>query len=89
MVVGSELPDGDTPPSQAGIILASSTLTADQTDKSGAVWINTLPHDLNLKTTYLIDPVGNIIMSYPADSDPTGIRKDLKRILTWSKADAA
>lgn len=30
---------------------------------------------------YIIDPLGNLMMSYPAGSDPTGIRKDLSRLL--------
>ena len=36
---------------------------------------------------YLIDPLGNIMMHYAADSDPNDIHKDLKRLLTWSKLD--
>lgn len=34
---------------------------------------------------YILDPRGNIIMRYPSDTDPTGIRKDLHRLLTWTK----
>jgi cytochrome oxidase Cu insertion factor (SCO1/SenC/PrrC family) len=37
--------------------------------------------------TYLIDPLGNIMMAYTADTDPNDIRLDLKRLLTWSKLD--
>jgi cytochrome oxidase Cu insertion factor (SCO1/SenC/PrrC family) len=37
--------------------------------------------------TYLIDPLGNIMMHYAADADPNHIRQDLKRLLTWSKLD--
>jgi hypothetical protein len=36
---------------------------------------------------YLIDPLGNIMMYYAADADPNHIRRDLKRLLTWSKLD--
>lgn len=94
MVVGTRLGEVELPPLQDGIVLAA---TSDQTDEPmkpaqqarNQAWTQQLPHAANLNTTYLIDPVGNIIMSYPADSDPTGIRKDLKRILTWSKADTA
>ena len=35
--------------------------------------------------TYIIDPEGFIILQYPASMDPTGIRKDLDRLLTWSQ----
>ena len=37
--------------------------------------------------TYLIDPLGNIMMSYAAGYDPNDLKKDLKRLLTWSKLD--
>jgi len=34
---------------------------------------------------YIIDPLGNLMMSYPADADPTGMRKDLARLLKASQ----
>ena len=34
---------------------------------------------------YLVDPLGNLMMSYPAGADPTGIRKDLARLLRVSQ----
>lgn len=37
--------------------------------------------------TFLVDPLGNIMMAYAAGSDPNGLKKDLKRLLTWSKVD--
>lgn len=37
--------------------------------------------------TYLIDPIGNIMMHYPSGADPNDLKKDLKRLLTWSKLD--
>jgi hypothetical protein len=37
--------------------------------------------------TFLVDPLGNIMMAYEAGSDPNGLKKDLKRLLTWSKLD--
>ncbi len=39
------------------------------------------------RTTYLVDPLGNLMMVYNAESDPTGLNKDLKLLLTWSKLD--
>jgi len=38
-----------------------------------------------LHRIYLIDPLGNFFMSYPADVDPGGISKDLKRLLRYSQ----
>ena len=37
--------------------------------------------------TFLVDPLGNIMMAYEAGSDPNGLKKDLKRLLSWSKLD--
>jgi cytochrome oxidase Cu insertion factor (SCO1/SenC/PrrC family) len=34
---------------------------------------------------YLLDPLGRLMMSYPADADPSGMRKDLKRLLKVSR----
>ncbi|MEK7207778.1 MAG: SCO family protein [Pseudomonadota bacterium] len=34
---------------------------------------------------YLVDPLGNLMMSYPAGADPTGMRKDLSRLLRVSR----
>jgi len=36
---------------------------------------------------YLIDPLGNIMMSYKAGADPNHLKQDIKRLLTWSKLD--
>ena len=37
--------------------------------------------------TYLVDPLGNIMMFYATDADPNDLKKDLKQLLTWSKLD--
>ena len=34
---------------------------------------------------YLVDPLGNLMMSYDADADASGIRKDLGRLLRVSR----
>jgi len=39
----------------------------------------------NLNRVYLVDPLGNFIMSYPADADPNDMRKDLARLLKVSR----
>ena len=36
---------------------------------------------------YIVDPMANIIMRYPADADHNGIRRDLRRLLTWTQRD--
>lgn len=37
--------------------------------------------------SFIVDPLGHIMMVYGAGSDPNGLKKDLKRLLTWSKLD--
>jgi len=38
-----------------------------------------------LDRIYVVDPMGNLMMSYPADADPAGMRKDLARLLRVSQ----
>lgn len=38
-------------------------------------------------STYLIDPLGNIMLFYAAGYDPNDLKSDLKKLLTWSKLD--
>ena len=37
--------------------------------------------------SYLVDPLGNIMMAYDTVDSDTRLSKDLKRLLTWSKQD--
>ena len=39
---------------------------------------------LQARRIYLVDPLGNLMMSYAADADPRGIIKDLHRLLKYS-----
>jgi cytochrome oxidase Cu insertion factor (SCO1/SenC/PrrC family) len=41
----------------------------------------------NAFTTYLVDPLGNIMMAYDAVNSDSELSKDLKRLLKWSKQD--
>jgi cytochrome oxidase Cu insertion factor (SCO1/SenC/PrrC family) len=34
--------------------------------------------------TYLVDPLGNVMMQYAPQADPAGVRKDLARLLSYS-----
>ena len=34
---------------------------------------------------YLLDPLGNLVMRYPIDTEPRGLLQDLQRLLKWSK----
>jgi hypothetical protein len=37
------------------------------------------------KRLYLVDPLGNLMMSFPAKAEPSGIIKDLKKLLRYSR----
>ncbi len=39
----------------------------------------------SLDRIYLVDPLGNLVLSYPAGADPAGLRKDLARLLRASR----
>lgn len=43
--------------------------------------------DSTTLTSYLVDPLGNIMMAYDMADSETRMSKDLKRLLTWSKQD--
>jgi len=52
-------------------------------------WIEVLkldkaPVEAQLNRFYIIDPAGNLIMSYPATAEPNYIMKDIKRLLKTS-----
>lgn len=53
--------------------LAKQFKVKDQTPLDGAQRI------------YIVDPLGNLMLSYPPDADPSGIRKDLNRLLRVSQ----
>lgn len=48
-----------------------------------------IPHhqgkQLTRQTIYLVDPIGNLFMSYPGSTDPMNILKDMKHILEVSQ----
>ncbi len=53
--------------------LARDFVTADGTALDG------------LAHVYVVDPNGNLVMSYPPGTDPSGMRKDLARLLRLSR----
>lgn len=85
VLVGDEL-SADTEQTINGIydqfILVTDS-TGDLFETTQAVTVST-PQQTG---TYLVDPLGNIMMVYAADADPNDLKQDLKRLLTWSKLD--
>jgi len=53
---------------------------------AGSAVLDVLPHAGALSDhVFLIDPLGNVVLRYPRDADPTRIKKDLQRLLRVSR----
>lgn len=64
-------------------VLTGSSSSIRQLTKQFA-WQQTSPLDGDHRV-YLIDPLGNLVMMYTGGADPSGMRKDLGRLLRHSK----
>lgn len=54
------------------------------TGTAGAEMAGRFP-DPDRGSFYIVDPNGNIIERFDGDADPNGIRRDLRRLLTWTR----
>ncbi|MGY6587197.1 MAG: hypothetical protein ACXIUB_02810 [Wenzhouxiangella sp.] len=45
------------------------------------------PQPSDAQASYILDPMANIILAYEDGADPNGIRRDLRRLLTWTRRD--
>ncbi|MFK7954560.1 MAG: hypothetical protein AB8B96_00565 [Lysobacterales bacterium] len=61
---------------------AAGDLDPGTSDKIRAALV---ARELTAEGLYLVDPLGNVMMFYPPDSDTTGLRKDLDRLIRHSK----
>jgi len=53
---------------------------------AGNAVLDVLPHaGAPSDHVYLVDPLGNVVLRYPRNADPTGIKKDLQRLLRVSR----
>lgn len=53
---------------------------------SGSALLEALPHTGERRDhIYLVDPLGNLILRYPRDADPSRIKRDLQRLLKVSR----
>jgi len=50
-----------------------------------AVTLPGFDRPLSARALYLVDPLGNLLMYYPAGTEPAGIIKDLMRLLKYSR----
>lgn len=55
-------------------------------DAGGGKLADVLPHaGVPADHIYLVDPLGNVILRYPRDADPSRMKKDLERLLKVSR----
>jgi len=53
---------------------------------AGSAVIEALPHaGARTDHIYLVDPLGNLVLRYPREADPSRMRKDLERLLKISR----
>jgi len=53
--------------------------------ESGAELAQWLPEAGEDAISYIVDPRGHIILSYPPEADFNGMRRDLSRLLSWTQ----
>lgn len=53
--------------------------------EAGRELAQTLPDRGSEAISYIVDPDGHIILRYPPEADFNGMRRDLKRLLTWTQ----
>jgi hypothetical protein len=54
---------------------------------AGREFSSLLPEGDSAPVSYILDPQANIILRYPDGSDFNGMRRDLRRLLTWTRTD--
>jgi cytochrome oxidase Cu insertion factor (SCO1/SenC/PrrC family) len=65
--------------------MAVAPLSADQAQQIAAdFFLDGIPMQ-GAERVYIIDPLGNLMMFYPPDADPSGMLKDLRKLLKYSK----
>jgi hypothetical protein len=55
--------------------------------QAARVLLAQLPDGARQGGFYIGDPLANIILRYPIDAEHNGIRRDLRRLLTWTQRD--
>lgn len=55
-------------------------------DAAGSIVLEALPHaGARTDHIYLVDPLGNLVLRYPREADPSRMKKDLDRLLKVSR----
>ena len=74
------LTDGGTPRPELLVAIEGTRVS------KGSPWSAAFPHQGNLADhVYIVDPLGNLMMRYPRDPDPSKMLKDLSRLLRTSR----
>ena len=74
----------DTQPVAAGVTEEYEGTWIARTQ--GSTVLTALPfRDEQRDHIYLVDPLGNVVLRYPKDADPTGMKKDISRLLRISR----
>ncbi|HEY3073943.1 MAG TPA: cytochrome C oxidase subunit I [Burkholderiales bacterium] len=73
------LTDGGKPRAELLAAIEGSHLAS-----ANAEWLKAFP-GAPLEHIYLVDPLGNLMMRFPADADPSRMIKDLQRLLKYSR----
>ena len=76
---------GEPPCCAAGEVAAESDLVVAWVDsRDGRRLLAPLPARSDAGRIYVVDPLGNLVMSYPAGADRKGLIKDLEKLLRLS-----
>ena len=63
----------------------SGLVVVDASGVAGEPLLREFPAADRAHTLFIVDPLGNLMMSYDAGSDPRGLRDDLKQLLRLSQ----
>jgi hypothetical protein len=75
---------GNTPLTPA-LLAATEQATVLQVDESAlGAWLQAAPGQRLSDHLYVVDPLGNWMMRFPAQADPAKVRRDLERLLRAS-----
>ena len=74
------------PETRPDATLPADFLTGALDGPDGAAWVSLLgPERLEDGRYFVVDPLGNLILSYPADADQKRLLEDLERLLDVSR----
>ncbi len=65
--------------------MAVTRATAGQADQIAPYFLIDGVSMQGAERVYIVDPLGNLMMFYPQDANPSGMLKDLKKLLKFSK----